>query len=381
MARVALTDITVKRMKTPAKGQRDIIDKGYTGLALRVSYGGGKSWIFFFRLSGRLHRMTLGKYPAMSLREARDAWRVARELVAEGKDPRRSSLRADANSFEAVFRDWLKRDQAGYKSMPMVRQRIEKDVLPYWGDRTITDIVRRDVLEVIDRVLDRGTIILARRLQSHLHRLFRWAVSRDIIDRNPVSDLPKPGSERHRDRVLTDAELVTVWRAAEAEGFPYGPAVQLLVLSGARREEITKLKWSEIHGDEIVLEGARTKTGTPHHIPLSPLALKIISKLPRFMSGEYLFGAEKPPAGWSQARNRIDRIAKIEPRWTIHDLRRTFATGLQRLGTPLQVTEACLGHTSGSRAGIIGVYQRHDYAPEKRQAVEAWGGRVAALVE
>jgi integrase len=206
-------------------------------------------------------------------------------------------------------------------------------------------------------------------------------VSRDIIDRNPVSDLPKPGSERHRDRVLTDAELVTVWRAAEAEGFPYGPAVQLLVLSGARREEITKLKWSEIHGDEIVLEGARTKTGTPHHIPLSPLALKIISKLPRFMSGEYLFGAEKPPAGWSQARNRIDRIAKIEPRWTIHDLRRTFATGLQRLGTPLQVTEACLGHTSGSRAGIIGVYQRHDYAPEKRQAVEAWGGRVAALVE
>lgn len=281
-----LSDRLVKAIKPPAKGQRDVVDRGYPGLALRVSYGGGKSWVFFYRLSGKGHRLTFGTYPAMTLAEARAAWRVARELVQAGQDPRRSSLRADANSFEAVFRDWLKRDQAGHKSMPDVQGRIEMYTL----------------------------------------------------DRNPVADLPKPGAETRRDRVLTDDELAVVWRAAEEMGFSYGDAIKLLILTGARREEINRLRWSEIHGDEIVLESARTKTGAANIIPLSAPARDIIAKLPRFLNGAYLFGASKPPRGWSQARGRIDQIAKLATRWTIHDLRRTCATVDERTDAPLSAS-------------------------------------------
>ena len=134
-----------------------------------------------------------------------------------------------------------------------------------------------------------------------------------------------------------------------------------MILTGARREEISKLRWTEIVDGDIVLAGDRTKTGEPRTIPLSTAAQAIIKTLPRV--GDFVFKAGLPD--WSRAKAGLDELVKI-PEWRTHDLRRTTATGLQKLGVALQVTEAILGHTSGSRAGIIGVYQRHDYAAEKR---------------
>jgi integrase len=182
--------------------------------------------------------------------------------------------------------------------------------------------------------------------------------------------------------VLSDDELLAVWRGAEQLGFPFGIAVQLLILTGARREEIGQLKWSEIADNTISLRGTRTKNGEPHDIPLSAPALALLEDVPRIGNSDYIFttNGKTPISGWSHAKSELDKIASVTD-WRIHDLRRVVATGLQKHGTPLQVTEAVLGHISGSRAGVVGIYQRHNYVNEKRAALEAWGEHVKALVE
>jgi integrase len=201
------------------------------------------------------------------------------------------------------------------------------------------------------------------------------------ISVNPMMYLPKPAAERKRDRVLSDDELSRVWTAAEELGWPHGVAIQLLILTGARRQEIAELTRAEVKGDIVELSGSRTKNGQPHIIPLSSPALRIIESVPRVAGSEFLFTTQgkKPITSWAFIKKNLDAKLRLTE-WHLHDLRRTVATGLQKLKTPLEVTESILGHTSGSRGGIVGVYQRYDYAAEKRAALEAWGAHVMALV-
>jgi integrase len=213
-----------------------------------------------------------------------------------------------------------------------------------------------------------------------LHKLFRWAVTRDIIPANPAADMDKPGSETKRDRVLSDSDLAAVWKAAETLGWPFGDVIRLLILTGARRNEIGHLRWSEIDQDAIKLKGERTKNAEPHNIPLSPAAIAILSEGPRIAGSQFVFttNGRSPVSGWSRIKTRLPTLD--EP-WRLHDLRRTVATGLQKLGVNLQTIEAVLGHVSGSRSGVVGVYQRHSFDAEKRAALDAWGAHVMALVQ
>ncbi len=374
MPKRALSDLTVKRAKPPTNGQVDIFDAGYPGFALRVSYGGGKSWVYFYRIGGRLRRRSLGTYPAVTLAEARQLWRDAKHQVSLGRDP--GWQRASDPNFESVAREWLKRDQADKRSLKEVTRIVEKELIPEWGQRSIRDIRRHDILVLSDRIADRGATTMARRVMAYVHRLFRWAKSRDLIESNPATDLPKPGREVARDRVLTDAELAAVWKAAVEIGWPYGPAAQLLILTGARRAEIAELKWSEIHGNTIKLSGARTKNAEPHDMPLSEQALDVLSRMPRIAGSEYVFGKPLRSGAWSNAKIKFS-AAKIQP-WRIHDLRRTVSTGMNELGTEPHIVEAVLGHTV---KGVAGVYNRAKYEAAKRAALKAWGAHVMALVQ
>ena len=374
MPKRALSDLTVKRAKPPTNGQVDIFDAGYPGFALRVSYGGGKSWVYFYRIGGRLRRRSLGAYPAVTLAEARQLWRDAKHQVSLGRDP--GWQRASDLNFESVAREWLKRDQADKRSLKEVTRIVEKELIPEWGQRSIRDIRRHDILVLSDRIADRGATTMARRVMAYVHRLFRWAKSRDLIESNPATDLPKPGREVARDRVLTDAELAAVWKAAVEIGWPYGPAAQLLILTGARRAEIAELKWSEIHGNTIKLSGARTKNAEPHDMPLSEQALDVLSRMPRISGSEYVFGKPLRSGAWSNAKIKFS-AAKIQP-WRIHDLRRTVSTGMNELGTEPHIVEAVLGHTV---KGVAGVYNRAKYEAAKRAALKAWGAHVMALVQ
>jgi integrase len=377
----ALTSASVERLKPPAEGQIDIFDRGYPGLALRVSYGGAKSFVFFYRIGGgKLKRMTLGTFPAMSLNKARETWRQARQDASEGRDPSNARQRQrGAADFQSVAEEWLRRDQAKNRSHNTVKRILNKDVLPLWGHRSIKEISRRDVLDLIDGIADRGAIGMARQVHSHLHRLFKWCIGRGIIEANPVADLPKPGAAIARDRVLNDAEIVAVWKAAAEVGWPYGPIMQLLLLTAARRDEIGSLRWVEIEQASIELSRDRTKTSEARSIPLSSLARAIVDGLPRIANAEFVFSTTgtTPVSGWSKAKKQIDQHCKI-PAWRLHDLRRTASTGMNELGVDPHIVEAVLGHKV---RGVAGVYNKAKYEAAKRAALEAWGAHVMALVE
>jgi integrase len=391
MPKIKMTTVTLARLKPPKAGQIDYFDNAFPALALRMSHKGTCSWTYFGRVDGKLKRATLGRYPATSLAEARHKASSMAEAMRAGVDParaKRAEQAVDRNSIETVIAEWLQRDQVKNRSVENVRAIFDRYVLPAWQGRTIGSIARRDAIDLIDSVVDRGFQTMANRLHAHLHRFFRWCVGRGIIERNPTADLPRQGKLVSRDRTLNDTELALVWKAASEIGSPFGPLYHLLILTGARREEIGGLRWSEIDGDMILLPPERTKPGHSHTIPLSPSALALVKQLPRISDSELAFTTTGTTAvsGWSKAKLLLDtRAAAINdgralPEWRTHDLRRTVATGMQRLGIGLQVVEAVLGHVSGSRAGIVGVYQRHDYAAEKRAALEAWGRHVAGLV-
>lgn len=204
--------------------------------------------------------------------------------------------------------------------------------------------------------------------------------------------MPKsaPSSEQARDRVLSDDEIRTVWRALESIGWPFGEIGKLLLLTGARRDEIATGTWSEIDLERELwtIPGSRTKNREAHGIPLSDAAVDILKGLPHIDSKPgYVFttNGRTPVSGFSKAKDAIDAAIReggdeAYPHWTIHDLRRTVATNLQKLGVRLEVTEAILNHVSGSRAGIVGVYQRHAWTDEKRAALAAWARRLDAIV-
>ena len=386
MPKRALTAPAVERIKPPQTGQADHFDMGYPGLALRISYGGARTWVYFYRLHGKQHRLTLGRYPAMSLADARSGWQSARKTVGAGDDPARRKL-PGADSFDVVADEWLRRDQANNRSRDEVERILTRDVKPAWSGRLIGNIARRDVLDLIDGIADRGAVTLARRVHAHVHRLFRWAVGRGIIEANPAADLPKPGAVVKRDRVLSDSEVAIVWNAAGELGWPFRDVIRLLLLTGARREEIGALSWAEVREDRIELAGQRTKNSEPHTIPLSLAAREIINGMPRISGSPFAFTTTGTTAisGWSRAKQLLDReAARLNngaplPPWRLHDLRRTVATGLQRLGVALPVIEAVLGHISGSRAGVVGIYQRHSFDDEKRIALDAWGRRLTEI--
>lgn len=386
MPKIKLTAAAVERLRAPAAGQIDYFDAGFPALALRVTASGVRSWVYFGRVHGKLKRATLGRFPGLTLHEARRKAGQVADAMREGVDPafaKREARNAVRDSFSAVADEWLKRDQGKNRSVEQVRSAVKRYVLPAWAGRRITTIGRRDVIDLIDSVADRYPS-MAHRLHASLHRLFRWSVGRGVLEVNPMADLPRQGAVAKRDRVLTDAELARVWKAAGATAWPFGPIVRLLILTAARREEIGTLRWSEIDGDVIRLEGHRTKNAEPRTIPLSPQALAMIEGLPRLAGSDLVFSTtgKTPVSGWSKAKATLDRAINHEspiPNWRLHDARRTCATGLQRLGFNLQVIEAVLGHISGSRSGVVGVYQRHQFDAEKRQALDAWARHVEAL--
>jgi len=398
-----LTSTAIERLKSGPE-RRELPDDRIKGLYLVVQPSGRKSWAVRTRIAGRPAKLAVGPYPAVGLKDARERATKLLGAIARGEDPRenkRQAKRQASDTVAAVVKQWLERDQQDNRSRGEVERALGRDVLPAWGRRSIHTITRRDVIDVLDTIAERGATTLARRVHAYLHRLFRWSASRGILAASPMDNVPKPGREQPRDRVLEDAELARLWRATERLGLPFGPLVRLLMLTGARREEIRALAWDEVKDNAIRLAGARTKTGVAHVIPLAPEAVALLDALPRIAAPGtdtarlcFTTNGETPVSGMSKAKARLDAIAAsigsdggilAEPAplapWRLHDLRRTVATGLQRLGSRLEVIEAVLGHVGGSRAGIVGVYQRHSFEPEKRIALEAWARHVVGLTQ
>jgi integrase len=267
-------------------------------------------------------------------------------------------------------------------------ERLLRKFVDAWGGRPLAEIKRADVHRVLDGIVSSGAPVGANRALARFRKMCSWAVSRELIEHNPCDGVDAPTVEKSRDRVLDSGELSLVWKASGVTGFPFGPIVRVLILTGQRRSEVSEMEWSEIDLDRALwtLPASRTKNGRPHTLPLSQQVLEILNALPCFSGSGFVFSSgEKSPSGYSNAKERLDKaVAALNggesiPPWGFHDIRRSVASGMAAEGVNLPVIERCLNHVSGSFAGIVGVYQRHNFADEMRAAMDLWGRRVDRL--
>jgi integrase len=214
--------------------------------------------------------------------------------------------------------------------------------------------------------------------------MFKWLVARDALAFSPVTGVERLHKEEARTRILSDDELRAVWLACEHEG-ALGQAIRMLILTGARRDECGQMSFQELDKDRQlwILPAGRTKNAREHAVPLSSQAWALIEARPRFAGCPFVFSTNgrRPVNNWGDVKRRISARAGIAAEsWRLHDLRRTAASGMQKLGVQVPVIERALNHVSGTFRGIIGVYQQHDYADEVRIALQKWADRVEEIV-
>jgi integrase len=396
MAKV-LTQIAIAKLK-PGPARREIPDGHTRGLFLIIQPTGKMGWALRYRFHGRPRKLTIGGYPAIGLKEARAAASRAVSAFAGGMDPAaekqaakgaaRAARHHSTGTVEKVVDDFIllyaKPNTRDWKETRRLLSQFSK----VWEGRRLAEISKADIHRILDEIVARGAPVGANRAFTQLRKCCRWAVSRGIIERSPCEGIEAPSTETSRDRVLPLDELRLVWRASDSLGFPFGPIVRLLILTGQRRSEVGGMEWSEIdlEAKTWTIPAARSKNRRQHTVPLSPQAIEIVSRLPRFIGSKFVFSpGETAPSGYSRAKMRLDKIIAHDdggaiPQWTIHDVRRSVATGLAGLGVNLPVIERCLNHVSGSFGGIVSVYQKHSFADEMRDAMERWGRRIDAVV-
>ena len=399
-----LTKATIASLKLP-EGKSDAIffDDDVPGFGLRIRAGGKKTWIVQYRIGKMQRRITLGAVNALDPEMARKAARDRLAQVTLGGDPQRDRLEARVSAaitLGGLVNRYLTFKEASVRKS--THSETKRYLHEYWKTLhkvPIHEVKRRDIAVRLTEISEEHGPVAAARARIALSGIFAWAMREGIVDANPVIGTNKPPEPPSRDRVLTDAELAEIWAACQDND--YGRIVKLALLTGGRREEIGGLTWQEIDigRAELNLPPERTKNGRPHIIPLSPMALSVVSATPRREGREYLFGEGAGAfSGWSKSKAAMDRRilearranakkahkssgdTKPMPAWRLHDLRRTVATRMADLGIQPHVIEAILNHVSGSKAGVAGVYNRSLYAAEKRAALEVWADHVQAVL-
>jgi integrase len=398
-----LTDLFVERAKPPTRGRLEYFDASFPGLALRVTANGRKSWSMFYRSGGRLRRFTIGAYPAIKPAQARREATAALERVRQGFDPaeekraRRDNLRPEADTFAALACDYLERHlqkNNAASTYQEAKRDLEHDAIAQWRNRPISSITRRDVIELIDGIITRGAEIQANRTFARLRALFNWAIEKDRLSVSPVARMKPPTKERPRDRVLSDDELRWFWSATEEIDWPFGPLAKLLLLTAQRRDEVAGMEWPELDlaKPAWIIPRHKAKNNRAHEVALSDAALAVLQSVPRIGNGlVFTTTGETAVSGFSRAKSRLDAAmqnakradfgkANQIPEWTLHDLRRTAATGMARLKFPPHVVDKVLNHASGTIRGVAAVYNQFAYLEERGAALEAWGRYVGNLV-
>lgn len=367
------------------------------GLYLVCQSSGVKSWAVRYRAGGRTRKHTLGRYPAIDLASAREIARRTLVAVASGRDPAADKAEARRLAGElagpardcfdaaaALFIERYAKANTKEQTWRESERLLATHVLPLWRARRVQEIAKRDVVELMDAIVDRGAPVSANRTLAVVRRMFGWLVERGVIVTNPCADVKAPTAEKSRDRVLSDDELRAILRACDRLNEPFGALIKLLALTAQRRDEVGQMTWREVDLNARLwtIPKERAKNGIAHDVPLSEPAVRVLAGVQRIASNRGLVFTTTgmtPVSGFSKIKKRLDAAVPDAPPWVLHDLRRTAASGMARLGANLPVIEKVLNHTSGSFGGVTGIYQRHHFADEKRAALEAWAEHVASL--
>lgn len=377
-----LTDRLLRSLK-PKPDNYLIYDTEAHGLAIKVTTSGHRVGILYKRLARRMNssKKTLGWWPETSLSELRARAHELNAAIRRGEDPRRQEtstpLFKDALDEYVRLRLSRSRKNATYHS-ELAR------LVKRWGKRQLDEVTRQDIVALCNDCADvPGS---GHMLFGHTRAFFNWAVSQGLVAASPCTGLRPSqliGPKQARQRVLNDAEMAAVWNAAEALGLVWSGLYRLLIVSIQRKSEIADLQWSEIDFDQglIVIPAARYKSAAPHLIPLSSLALDILKSIPRGASGPYVFsldGGAHPIRAFARSKSRLDKLLPDFPPWVVHDLRRTGRTNLAKLKVPTDIAELVLGH---AQRGLVGVYDRHAYVEERREALELWAQKLQSIVK
>jgi integrase len=395
--------LTVKALENlrPGKDRQEIPDGLIHGLYFVMQPSGAASWAVRYRAQGRTRKMTLGSYPEIGLKPARDLASAALVAVAKGDDPGADKQATKKQEAAAPPRDEVEKVVALFieryvKAKNKLKHIIEasrllnREIAEPWKGRRLGEISKADCHDLLDAIVDRGSPIAANRTLAALRKLCNWAIERGIISASPVQGIKMPSAETSRERVLTEVEIKAVWAAFEAAAWPFGPLAQLLLLTGCRRDECAAMTWAEVDFKTRtwIIPPARAKNRQQHEVPLSDAAIALLEALPRIASERgYVFttNGRNPVSGYSKAKLEFDRLIMeqhgepIAP-WRIHDLRRTFASHAGKLGIAPHVIDAALAHKNGVIKGIAAVYNRHSYLQERRGALEIWARYLTALV-
>jgi len=373
-----LTDTLIRNLR--AKENRyEVFDALLPGFGIRISTSGTKSFIVFGREGTRRTRATLGQYPILSLSEAREAAQAALKAMHQGT----YHLDRQVTSYDAVLKDWYKRDQKSKKSFREVERAMAAYVSPKLKGKDLRRVERKELIRIIDAVADKGTQTQAARLRSYISRLFSWSTERGLLDTNPALNLPKVFKEISRDRVLSRDELIKIWHASELITRQFRVIIRLLILTGQRKSEITGMKWSEINFSEgiWVLPSERSKNGKPHIVHLCTLSLKELQRIPR--SGELVFSTtgSTPVSGFSNVKKKLDETSSVF-NWRLHDLRRTFATmSTETLRLDPHIVDLVLNHQAGTLTGVAKIYQRGSYLEERKEVLTQWDEYIKDLTK
>ena len=415
MPTLRLTDAAIKRLRKPEAGRIEYWDSHTRGFGLRLSVTGVQSWVVITRSlqagAWKQQRVTLGTYPAMSLAQARKKASEAISAAKSGEDPasavkaeRAALVNNSRNTFGIVRAEFLEKYRGRQNRRPAANtlkemtRVLSASAFDAWADTALAKINRRDILDVLDGIVDRGAETMANRTLAYLKLLFGWAAHRGIIDGDPTVGIKKPGAERSRDRVLSVDELRAIWKATESNHTQFNAIVRLLMLTGARLREVAELAWREVDCETRTwtLPAARVKNHREHMVPLSAAALGVLDARKAVQNA--LATADKPVpklaftsnhttpfSGFSRAKSLLDkRIAKTNPDmepWRLHDIRRSVATHMaETLRIPPHVIEAALNHVSGTKAGVAGVYNRALHLDERRAALDAWADYLRRMV-
>jgi integrase len=381
--RVLLTDRFCDRAKSLG-AQTDYFDENVSGLALRVSVQGVKTWTLHFGPAKKRARISLGRYPSTSLASARALALDAKASIADGRDPRTGAT--DAMTVSDLVASYIEKHTATLRSAAEIKRRLHRNIVPVIGNVKLSELHRRDATRVVDKVAKRDAPIEAMRSFEDLRAMLRWAVSRGDLDHNPIEGMRKPPGSKPRERVLSDDEIRALWNGlptALARSEQCQRIIKLCLVTGQRVGEVAGMNRAELDLKRALwnIPGARTKNGHPHSVPLSPLAVELIEK----GEGECIFANSDgegalPGAAVARTITRAqDRFGIAQ--WSAHDLRRTALTGMAKLGVAPIVLGHIANHRTTTKAGMtLSVYVQHAYEKEKREALELWADRLAGII-
>ena len=383
MPRIKLTKSAIDALPTPAT---DVVywDAGCPGFGVKVTPKGRKVFIVLYRTGGggsKLRKYTIGPYGRVTLHQARVAAQRVFAAKLEGRDPasekREAKRRVVADRVEDLLETFIAQHLSQNRSGGEISRLLRREMGKPWAGRSIHEITKRDVVELISGIKQRGAPVAANKALKSVKTFLRWCVGRAVLDQSPAEGVPLPAKEVARDRVLNDKELAQVILGARKIGGPYGVIVELLALTGQRREEVAGLQRDELDLAHRVwtIPKQRTKNAKAHIVHLSNQSVAVLKRVDQ----RGPLPGTKPFQDFSRAKRLLDQFSGVAG-WRLHDLRRTCVSGMARLGIPPHIADKILNHNAGTISGVAAVYQRHEFLSERQEALERWGAHVTHIV-